>query len=136
MTIFEYASGLISIVVGLAIARVLGGIGAFLTLNQRTAHDWIVAVWCMALSLNLVMWWIVGWRFLQNLAEISVATLMFWTSATALLYLAAYILVPGSAEGHSGHDARTNFKLPGLAFFGCLAAHFAMFAAYQVSGAV
>jgi hypothetical protein len=33
MTVFEYASGLISIVVGLAVARVLGGISNFIALG-------------------------------------------------------------------------------------------------------
>ena len=61
MSVFEYASGLISIVVGLAIARILGGIGTFTGLEKRTAADWIVLSWSIALALNLVGWWIGGW---------------------------------------------------------------------------
>ena len=57
MSAFEYASGLISIVVGMAVARVLGGIGNFSAANKRAASDWIVAAWCLALLLTLVGWW-------------------------------------------------------------------------------
>jgi hypothetical protein len=47
MTAFEYGSGLISIVVGLAVARVLGGVGTFLGARERSVQDWIVAAWCL-----------------------------------------------------------------------------------------
>ncbi len=40
MTGFEYANGLISNVVGLGIARVLGGVGTFLCLENRTNFLW------------------------------------------------------------------------------------------------
>ncbi len=45
MTPFEYATGLFSIVIGLGVARVLGGIGTFITTRDRSASDWIVASW-------------------------------------------------------------------------------------------
>ena len=71
MTGFEYASGLISIVVGLGIARVLGGVGAFLRLHNRTPHDWIVGTWCLVLFLTLVVWWMLGWQLLRLQAQIA-----------------------------------------------------------------
>ena len=52
---------------------------------------------------------------------------------TALLYLASYTLVPDTAEGHSRQHDKTNFRLPGPAFFGCLAVHFALFAVYRIA---
>jgi hypothetical protein len=130
MTGFEYASGLISIVVGLAIARVLGGVGTFLRLDNRTPHDWIVGTWCLVLFLALLGWWMAGWQVLQVQAEISLVTLVFWTSATALLYLSAYLLVPATIVERSG-GPETNFQLPGGAFFACLAAHFVLMAVYM-----
>ncbi len=129
MTGFEYASGLISIVVGLGIARVLGGVGIFLRLDNRTPHDWIVATWCLALCLALVAWWNLGWQVLRVQAEISFVTLVFWTFATALLYLSAYLLVPATIVDRSG-GPETNFELPGGAFFACLAAHFGLMLVY------
>ncbi len=129
MTGFEYASGLISIVVGLGMARVLGGIGTFLRLDNRTPHDWIVGTWCLVLFLTLVAWWMLGWQVLRVRAEISLGTLVFWTFATALLYLSAYLLVPATIVAQSG-GPETNFELPPRAFFACLAAHFGLVLVY------
>ncbi len=132
MTAFEYASGLISIVVGLGIARVLGGIGSFIESRRRSAGDWIAATWCLVLLLALVAWWIAGWQVLRAQAEISLATLVIWTLATALYYLAAYLLVPvrlidGSREPHA------NSERPSGAFFLCLAAHFGLMLGYALA---
>ena len=131
MTGFEYASGLISIVVGLAIARVLGGIGTLLRLDNRTLHDWIVGTWCLTLFLALVGWWMAGWQVMRVQAEISLVTLVFWTVATALLYLSAYLLVPAGIVDRSG-GPETNFELPPGAFFLCLAAHFGLVLVYMI----
>ncbi len=96
MTVFEYAGGLISIVVGLAVARVLGGIGSFIRAGNRSASDWIVASWCLALVFNLVGWWFAGWVMFAERTEIGVPTLILWLVDTSLLYLAAYILIPNT----------------------------------------
>ncbi len=133
MTSFEYASGLISIVVGLAVARVLGGVGAFLNADLRTSSDWIVGAWCLLLSIALVAWWMVGWRFLRQQVEISFASLVFWMFATAVLYLAAYLLVPRNVASLRGDDQETNFDLPNRAFFVCLAVHYGAFLMYIVT---
>ncbi len=131
MTGFEYASGLISIVVGLGIARVLGGVGTFLRLHNRTPHDWIVGTWCLVLFLTLVTWWMLGWQVLRVQAEISFETLVFWTFATALLYLSAYLLVPATIVDRSG-GPETNSELPRGPFFACLAAHFGLMLVYLI----
>ena len=77
MTAFEYASGLISIVVGLAVARVLGGIGTFSVASERSVSDWIVASWCLTLLLTLVGWWMSAWTILRVQAEIE-DRVAFW----------------------------------------------------------
>ncbi len=131
MTAFEYASGLISIVVGLGIARVLGGIGSFIESRRRSAGDWIAATSCLVLLLALVAWWIAGWQVLRAQAEISLATLVIWTLATALYYLAAYLLVPGTIIDGS-REQHANSGLPSRSFFLCLAAHFGLMLVYAV----
>ena len=123
MTGFEYASGLISIVVGLGIARVLGGIGSFLRFHNRAPRDWIVGSWCLVLFLALVGWWMAGWQVLRVQTEISFVTLIFWTIATALLYLSAYLLVPATIVDRTGDLG---------AFFTCLAAHFGLVSVYMI----
>ena len=121
MTAFEYASGLISIVIGLAIARVLGGIGGFLVAKQRSASDWLVATWCLALLITMVGWWHAGWQTFRGRSEIDVGTSYAWIFATALFYLAAFILVPQTIVKEDSSEVATLRP----AFYLCLAAHFA-----------
>ena len=123
MSAFEYASGLISIVVGLAVARVLGGIGTFSVASERPASDWIVASWCLALLLTMVGWWMNAWMTLRGQAEIAFSTLFIWIVATALLYLAAYVLIPGTSTG-SGSGPGSSLRPVRPAFYLFLAAHF------------
>ncbi len=132
MTVFEYAGGLISIVVGLAVARVLGGIGSFIRAGNRSASDWIVASWCLALVFNLVGWWFAGWAIFAERTEIGVPTLIVWLVDTSLLYLAAYILIPNTGLMAGGDTQAKPPPLP-AAFYFCLATHFGVGIALGVS---
>jgi hypothetical protein len=76
LTPFEYATGLVSIVIGLAFARVLGRIGAFITEPERSASDWFAASWCIVVLVNLGGWWIAVWNSLQRQMEIGFAALL------------------------------------------------------------
>jgi hypothetical protein len=125
MTVFEYASGLISIVIGLAVARVLGGISNFIAAGQRSGSDWIVASWCFALLINLVGWWLMGWYVLHGRAEIDFATLFTWILATSPLYAAAHVLVPDTSGRDPGGASAHLQPLRG-AFYLCLAAHYVL----------
>jgi len=121
MTIFEYASGLISIVVALSIARVLGGLGAVLSTDRRTRADWIVGAWCVLLGLMMVSLWMRGWRVFREQTEISFSVLAVCMLITSLGYLSAYLLVPSPLARRPGEAEETGFRLPGRAFFACLA---------------
>ena len=123
MTVFEYASGLISIVIGLAVARVLGGIGTFIVARDRSFSDWTVAAWCVALVFVLVGWWMIGWIVLSGLTELAFITLFLWVVASALLYLGAFVLLPGGVIGGAG-DPREHLQPLRAAFYFCLAGHF------------
>jgi hypothetical protein len=125
MSAFEYASGLISIVIGLAVARVLGGISSFIAADERSGSDWIVASWCFALLFNLVAWWLVGWEALHERAEIDLAILFGWILATSPLYAAAHVLVPDAAERRRS-EARTILQPLRGVFYLCLGVHYVL----------
>jgi hypothetical protein len=74
----------------------LGGISSFSSASERSAQDWIVASWCLALLLTLVGWWMAGWVILRGRTEIEFVTLFLWIVATSFLYLAAAVLVPST----------------------------------------
>jgi hypothetical protein len=130
VTPFEYATGLVSIVIGLAVARVLGGIGSFISGGERSASDWFVASWCIVILVNLGGWWIAVWNLLGRQVEIEFAILLAVTLATAFLYLASYVLIESGSIVGTRHASA--FVTPGTAFFCCLGAHFAV----VVTGAI
>jgi hypothetical protein len=125
MSPFEYATGLVSIVIGLAFARVLGGIGVFITARDRTPSDWFVASWCVVILVNLGGWWVAVWNTMQRQTEIEFATLLAVILATSLLYLASSVLV-FSARIDGGPGETPSDPIPRAAFFYCLGAHFAV----------
>jgi hypothetical protein len=134
MTVFEYTSGLTSIVVGLAVARILGGVSTFGSASERSAHEWIVGSWCIVLLFALVGWWMAGWVILRGRTEVEFATVSLWVVATCFLYLAAAVLVP-STPSWEASDPRTKLRPLRAAFYFYLAAHFAAVAlANIVSG--
>ena len=95
MGVFEYIAAFVAIVMGLAVARVMSGIGAFILADRRAPDDWLLASWCLALVILMIGWWMLGWFTIGQLETITYGSVLLWFSSTALLFLASYILVPG-----------------------------------------
>ena len=73
--------------------------------------------------MTMVGWWMNAWTSLRGQAEIAFSTLFIWIVATAFLYLAADVLIPGtSSESASGPGSSLRPVRP--AFYVYLAAHF------------
>jgi hypothetical protein len=122
MSPFEYASGLISIVVGLGVARLLGALGTFIVARDRTASEWIVSGWCVVLLVNLVGWWFAFWARYRGSEEIDIMVLWFEIAATSFLFLAAFVLATRPVAPVD--DTRP--ALPPAVFYYCLGMHFAV----------
>lgn len=122
MSVFEYVAAFVAIVMGLSVARVMSGVGAFILAKDRASTDWIVAGWCVALIVTQIGWWMLGWFTVGQLETISYATVLLWFSGTALLFLASYILVPGLVVFQGSPVSAEGGLRP--AFFICLAIHF------------
>jgi hypothetical protein len=122
MTAFEYSSALMAIVLGLSIARVMSGIGAFIIAEHRVLRDWIIAGWCVALILTQIGWWMLIWTMLHDSRAISLGGILTWIVATSLLFLASYVLVPGTGVS-LGSPTSAMGRLR-TSFFVCLAMHF------------
>lgn len=59
MNAFDYLSVLISIILALAMTRVLGGIGEMLQARSHRHIYWVHVIWIINLFLYLVVeWWI------------------------------------------------------------------------------
>ena len=122
MSVFEYVSVFVAIVLGLAVARVMNGIGAFIISNNRSADDWLLAGWCLSLIVNQIGWWMLGWVTYGQLEIVPYGAVLAWFTSTALLFLASYILVPGGCLVSTEPSAVMGTLRP--SFFVCLALHF------------
>jgi hypothetical protein len=116
---FEYIAGFMTIVLGLSVARALGGIGAFITADQRSLNDWTTAGFCLTLALLQIGWWSVLWGALGESEVMSKWQVFSWIAATAMLFLAGHVLVPN--EGSSPKTPSWPIR-PG--FFICMGLHF------------
>jgi len=127
---FEYLTGLLTIVLGLAIARAMSGIANFLVLDTRTLRSWTLFVFCLALAAMQVDWWRLLWVTLGK-SELMTETVYLWIVATVMLYLASYVLVPHLGSGSSDDVEQSASVRP--AFFACMALHFCAFPLYQLA---
>jgi hypothetical protein len=93
MTTFEYISVLLSIIVGLGVTHLLGGVGRIINEPQKYTIYWVHMVWVVWLFLMLIFYWwvqlqLVGielWHFEHYLVIVMYAV---------LLYLFAVVLMP------------------------------------------
>ncbi|MFK8042378.1 hypothetical protein [Congregibacter sp.] len=93
MTQHEYVFVAISIILGLAITRLLGHMGGLIRAHKRIKFHWATALWAMSIMLlTLQMWW-VGWA-LRDLAEWSIIDFLFLVAGTVFIYGAAELALP------------------------------------------
>ena len=57
MSLFEYVSVMVSVVLALGIAQILKGIGAFLVARDRRRAYWSHTIWLAFLTLYHVLIW-------------------------------------------------------------------------------
>lgn len=93
MTQHEYVFVAISIILGLALTRLLGHMGGLIRAHKRIKFHWATALWAMSIMLlTLQMWW-VGWA-LRDLAEWSIIDFLFLVAGTVFIYGAAELALP------------------------------------------
>jgi hypothetical protein len=124
MSILEYAASILSIVLGLGVAHLLGGIAWMVRNPKNSALFYAFGIWCVAVLLSTLGWWWAIWLTFRDLDVLS-----FWEFLPAflistLLYLAGRILVPPSTELSVGLDE--NFPLVAKPFCLCVAGLFSV----------
>ncbi|UCC83868.1 MAG: hypothetical protein JSW46_02735 [Gemmatimonadota bacterium] len=104
MTEFEYIAVLISIVVGLGITHLLGGVGRLIGRPGSAKAYWIHLLWVVYVFLYLIQFW--WWEFSLSGVETWRFELYFFLIIYAvLLYLLCVILFPRQfPEGGDYHD--------------------------------
>lgn len=114
MTPYEYLTVFVSVVTGLAIVHLLGGISLILDTRVKEHLDWIHGVWTgNVLVTTLLVWW-----FNFGLTEVRVWSLPHFLTLVAysvVLYLLAALLYP--VRGSEVVDFRAHFEANRPRFF-------------------
>ena len=103
MTNFEFVFSLLSILLGLALAEVLGGLARAVKARPRVRIGWatgLLATWTLT---ETVILWRITWRARDSLPDHS-AALFGGFAVCALYYFAAALLFPERMEGDTSLD--------------------------------
>jgi len=109
---FEYLSVLLSIVLALAVAHLLGGVARTITARSRIRVYWPSLVWAAVLFITAVqVWWAdfklfdhTGWTFPSFASTLLIP---------ATLYLMAFLILPET------QDMKATYAENRVWFFGC-----------------
>ena len=118
MSVFEYLIALVSVVIGLAIARTLGGILQLVHHRDSVRVDWLPLVW----TGTLLLWTVFFWWFTFGMAEEATTwrmrNLLFVLGYASTIYFVLGMLYP--ADIGQGFDMRAHFAGAHRWFFGWL----------------
>ena len=114
MTPYEYLTVFVSVVTGLAIVHLLGGVSLILDTRVKEHVDWIHAVWTGNVFVTtLLVWW-----FNFGLTQVQVWSLPHFLTLVAysvVLYLLAALLYP--VRGSEIVDFKAHFECNRARFF-------------------
>ena len=119
MTTFEYLAVLISVIVGLGITQLLGGVARLINYRSKYKLYWVHLVWTANLFMLLVaFWWSQLW--LNRLEDWTYLFYFFTILFSVLLYLICAVIMPSDFPGDG--DFRHYFFTRRRWFFGILLA--------------
>ena len=133
MTVFEYSTSILSIVIGLAVAHLLSGVIAPLRFGTRVQGYPVFTLWCLTMILVSVGAWFGVWSTLREQARLGFFTFMIAFSGSAIVYAAARVLVPDFSQ-ESLPELVDHFETVRRPFFACLALIFGAGASIALLG--
>ena len=122
---FSYVCVLTSIVAGLALTRLVGGIGQLIQTWKRTPGYWVHSLWMVnTLMTVIITWWVqYRWRTIEHWTLFLVLWLLV---APVNLYLASALLFPNEQEGEPILNWRQHYFDHRRGFFLLIAMNFAI----------
>jgi hypothetical protein len=105
---FSYIVVLTSIVLGLGVTRIVGGLGHLMQQRKRNRPYWVHALWMVNLLLVMaIIWWVAyRWRTYEHWTFFLFLWLLF---SPIVLYLIASLLFPDTADEQPAIDWRAHF---------------------------
>jgi len=117
MNHFEFLAIAISVIMGLAITRLISGIGISIRQIRSNKHYWIHTLWIFNILVYITgLWW--GLFKWSNKEDWGFANFIFLIIYSTIIYLLADVLVPQKAN--SEFDSKQYFTDNRKLFFGIL----------------
>ena len=117
MTSFEYLSVLIAVIMGLAVTRLLSGVGQVIRRREQVRGYWVHSLWSFNVLIYLLgVWW--GMFAWDQAPSWNYFVFLFIVLYAIVLYLTADVLYPNAVE--SEVDLREHFFGHRHWFFGLL----------------
>lgn len=113
---FSYICILTSIVVGLAVTRIVGGLGQLLQTRRRTATYWVHALWMVNTLLSVIITWWIQYRW-RHTEHWTLFLFLWLLVAPTTYYLATALLFPNEREGESITNWREHYYASTRQFF-------------------
>jgi hypothetical protein len=104
MTVFEYIFSLYSLLLGLALAHLLGGLAKVVEARDKVRLGWPTALLALQMMLSLAIFWEIAWRARDWVPDNS-AALFASLMICGLLYFGAVLVIPSDAERQKDLDA-------------------------------
>jgi hypothetical protein len=122
---FSYVCVLTSIVSGLALTRLLGGLGQLMQTWRGTPGYWVHALWMVNTLISVIITWWIQYRW--RTTEHWTLPLAVWLLVAPInLYLGSALLFPNEQEGEPITSWREHYFNHRRGFFLLLAANFAI----------
>jgi len=107
MTQHEYVFVTISIILGLAITRLLNSVASLIRANKRVNFHWATALWASGIMLFILQLWWVGWE-LRSVPEWTILDFFVMVIGSIFLYGAAELALP-TEDYDISDDAELDF---------------------------
>ena len=127
--IFEFSSGILVIVVGLAITHLLAGLGSIIRYRSQLEVDWLPITWIVVWLLVLVGWCYAIWDMLHEIESLEYTHFLVFFFTSILFYLAARLITPDISRAGKLNLAEAFFETK-TAFFLCSAAGYTVIGLY------
>lgn len=98
MSTFEFITVLLSIVIGLGITQLLGGIGRAIEVRIGIRLYWVQMIWVINVGFYMVLFWwgmVFSYSNAESILLLNLINLLFYT---ILLFLQAVLIIPGKIE--------------------------------------
>lgn len=104
MDSFSFVFSLFGLVLGLALAEVLGGFGAAIQARRKYAVGWLTPLLGLFVGLDLASFWTLAWSIRDDIPA-DYFSMMTGLLITSLYYLVARLVFPGDRDEWPDLDA-------------------------------